>query len=159
MGYKYGIWLVYDKHEFSTAHIGHITITCYMEKDEATCLYHELVDIFGKYHEVYIECTHPVKFVTNFYDDDNNDLYAWGYEGHILENGLMTNLWSNIEDVTKKYKCNFACVPHTSIFYSHAKYALLLEKMPENKIVKCSMELVDITSDDPLEWNIMDISC
>ena len=37
MGYGYGIWLVYNPNIFKekTSHIGHITIACFMKKDDA----------------------------------------------------------------------------------------------------------------------------
>jgi hypothetical protein len=155
MGYKYGVWLVYNKDEFPTEHIGHFTIACYMEKEEASRLYSELINKYGKYQEIYTECKKPITFEQNMYEDDNNDLYAWGYEGHILENGMMTKLWSKIEETTKKYNCNFSHMVHTSIYYSISKLNLMPYKMDENKIVKCSIELVDITSDDPLNWHII----
>ena len=155
MGYKYGVWLVYNKEEFPTAHIGHFTITCFMEKEDAAQLCSELIDKFGKYHEIYTECMTPIKFEQNMYEDDDNDLYAWGYEGHILEQGMMTNLWSKIEEVTKKYNCNFSHLIHTSICYSISKLNIIPRKMDINKIVKCSIELVDIISDDPLNWHII----
>ena len=36
MGYGYGIWLVYDKSEFDTTHIGHVTVACFMKKIRCT---------------------------------------------------------------------------------------------------------------------------
>jgi len=155
MGYKYGIWLVYDKDDLLTTHIGHFTITCYMEKEDASKLCRELINKYGKYHEIYTECIKPIQFEQNMYEDDVNDLYAWGYEGHMLEDGLMTNIWSKIEEITKKYNCNFSRMVHTSMFYSLSKLNLLPYKMNENKIIRCSIELVDITSDDPLNWYII----
>ena len=32
MGYKYGVWYVYPKGIFPTKHVGHFTVTCFMEK-------------------------------------------------------------------------------------------------------------------------------
>ena len=154
MGYKYGLWMVYDKADFPTTHIGHVTITCYMEKDDATQLYHELLHVCGKYHEIYIECTNPIKFDQNMYENDDNNLYSWGYEGRMLH-GLNTNLWSNIEKIAQKYKCNFSYKIHTSMYYSLENNALIMHKMNENKIVKCTIELVDITSNEPTDWHII----
>lgn len=158
MGYEYGIWLVYDKEEFPTTHIGHITITCYMEKEDAISLYDELFKIYGKHHEVYVDCKNPLKFDINMYENDDNESYSWGYEGHLLENGMMTDIWSNIAEIAKKYKCDFSHTPHTSMFYSHIKQALQTHKMDENKVVKCSMEVVDITSDNPVDWHVIELS-
>jgi hypothetical protein len=155
MGYKYGIWLVYGKDELPTTHVGHFTITCYMEKEDALKLCCELINKYGKYHEIYTECVNPIIFEKNMYENDDNDLYSWGYKGHILEDGIMTNIWSKIKETTKKYNCNFSDMIHTSICYSISKLNINPYNMNENKIVKCSIELVDITSDDPLNWYII----
>lgn len=157
MGYKYGIWLVYSNDEFPTSHIGHVTISCYMEKEEANNLYYDLVKAYGKYHDIYIDCLHPVIFDNHMYENDTNELYAWGYEGHLLENGEITNLWSKFQSATHKYKCNFSLQIHTSISYSKKIDTLNMTKINENKIVKCSIELVDITSDNPSDWHIITI--
>lgn len=156
MGYMYGIWLVYNNNEFPTEHIGHFTITCYMEKEDAIKLYQELLSVYGKYHEIYVECVNPVIFDQNVYQNDTNNLYSWGYEGHILENGMATDLWTNIEEIAKKYICNFSYRIHTSMAYSRVKHnSMQLLRLGGNKIVKCSMELVDITSDEPTDWHII----
>lgn len=156
MGYMYGIWLVYNKDEFPTEHIGHFTITCYMEKEDAIKLYKELLSVYGKYYEIYVRSIDPVRFEDKMYENDNNDLYSWGYEGHILENGMATDLWSDIEKIAKKYICDFSYRIHTSMAYSHVKQnSLQLFSVGGNKIVKCSMELVDITSDEPMNWHII----
>lgn len=156
MGYMYGIWLVYNKDEFLTEHIGHFTITCYMEKEDAVRLYQELLSAYGKYHEIYVRCIDPVKFNENLYENDNNNLKSWGYEGDILENGMATDLWSDIENIAKKYICNFSYRIHTSIAYSHVKQNYMQPHTYDaNKIIKCSMELIDITSDKPTDWHII----
>jgi hypothetical protein len=152
----YGIWLVYNKDEFPTEHIGHFTITCYMEKEDAIKLYQELLSVYGKYHEIYVRCIDPVRFDDKMYENDNNDLYSWGYEGHILENGMATDLWSDIEKIANKYRCDFSYRIHTSMAYSRVKQnSLQLFSVGGNKTVKCSMELVDITSDKPMDWHII----
>ena len=33
MGYKYGVWYVYPKGTFPTNHIGHFTVSCFMENE------------------------------------------------------------------------------------------------------------------------------
>ena len=48
MGYGYGVWLVYNNTELKTEHIGHITIACFMNKDNAFNLYR---NIFYFIHE------------------------------------------------------------------------------------------------------------
>ena len=35
MGYKYGVWLTYDERHFNTEHIGHVTIACFLTRDDA----------------------------------------------------------------------------------------------------------------------------
>jgi hypothetical protein len=48
MGYKYGVWYVYPKDSFATKHIGHFTVSCFMEKEDARRLYIELLSKMGK---------------------------------------------------------------------------------------------------------------
>jgi hypothetical protein len=47
MGYGYGVWLVYNQKIFTqpTPHIGHITIACFMNKEDATELYNEIIEM------------------------------------------------------------------------------------------------------------------
>jgi len=153
MGYKYGIWLVYDNREFSTAHIGHFTITCFMEKEEATLLYKELIKMYGKTHQIWTICTKAIEFELNMYKDDNNNIHSWGYEGHTV---TKEDIWLKFEQLANKYNCNFSQRIHTSIEYSTDKQLLRLVDLPANKLVSCSIELVDITSNNPLEWSIID---
>ena len=155
MGYKYGVWLVYNTLKMPMRHIGHFTITCQMEKEEAEKLYRELIHKFGKYHDMCVESKKPVYFDLNMYEDD--DMYSWGYNGHITQQceDIKTTSWSEIEEITKNYKCNFSHRIHTSIDYSKDRKSLHALEMLHNKVVTCSIELVDITSDNPSEWSII----
>jgi len=81
MGYKYGVWLVYDSKEFTTTHVGHFTITCYMEKEDAYDLYAVLKEEYGEMHYIDVECKDPIIFNENMYEDDDNNMGSWGYGG------------------------------------------------------------------------------
>ena len=156
MGYKYGVWLVYKTRKIPTKHVGHFTIACYMEKEEALNLYQELINKFGKYHDMCIECTKPIYFDQNMYKDDDNNIYSWGYNGQLVQNEQDQNTsWAEIEEITKNYKCNISHHIHTSMDYSTDKQLLHTLEMLNNKVVACSIELVDITSDNPLDWSII----
>ena len=158
MGYKYGVWLVYNTLKMPMRHVGHFTITCYMEKEEAEKLCNELIHKFGKYHDMCIESKNPIYFEQNMYEDDDNNIYSWGYNGHIPQTGNKKTIsWLEIEEITKNYKCNFSHRIHTSIDYSKDKNLLHTLEMLHNKVVTGSIELVDITSDNPSEWSIIEI--
>jgi len=149
MGYKYGVWYVYPIGTFPTKHIGHFTVTCFMEKEDAKQLYIELLSKVGKTNMINIDCKNPVIFEKNIYEDDKNEICAWGYKGYLLN-------WNTIKKITKNYKCNFSQHPHTSIEYSKDETTLNLEKLNINKLVKAELQLVNICSDNPCEWFIIE---
>ena len=80
MGYGYGIWLVYDDDRLKTEHIGHITIACFMERNESIKLYDEIIHKLGETADIEIIGV-PEYFYSSFYKHDNNKLCAWGYNG------------------------------------------------------------------------------
>ena len=146
MGYKYGVWLVYDKYVFHTTHIGHFTITCFMEKTDAFSLYNDLLATYGKYHYIDVKGNIPIIFDKNMYEDDDNDMGSWGYEGKQHD-------WENFKKCTNTYECNFSQIPHTSIEYykTHSVEPRIIDDI----CVKCRLVVADITDDDPLKWNIL----
>jgi len=149
MGYKYGVWYVYPKETFVTKHIGHFTVSCFMEKEDARRLYIELLSKMGKSNMINVNCENPVIF-ENIYEDDDNNIYSWGYKGTILN-------WNSIRKITDNYKCNFSQQPHTSIQYEDEESNLNIEKLSSNKLIKCNIHLVNICSDNPNEWHIIDL--
>ena len=148
MGYKYGVWYVYPKETFVTKHIGHFTVSCFMEKEDARRLYIELLSKMGKSNMINVNCENPVIF-ENIYEDDDNNIYSWGYKGTILN-------WNSIRKITDNYKCNFSQQPHTSIQYEDEESNLNIEKLSSNKLIKCNIHLVNICSDNPNEWHIIE---
>jgi hypothetical protein len=149
MGYKYGVWYVYPKDSFATKHIGHFTVSCFMEKEDARRLYIELLSKMGKSNMINVNCKDPVIFEKNLYEDDDNNICSWGYKGTILN-------WNSIRKITDNYKCNFSQQPHTSIQYEYDESKLNIEKLSSNKLIKCNIHLVNICSDNPHEWNIIE---
>jgi hypothetical protein len=150
MGYKYGVWYVYPKETFVTKHIGHFTVSCFMEKEDARRLYIELLSKMGKSNMINVNCKDPVIFEKNIYEDDDNNICSWGYKGTILN-------WNSIRKITDNYKCNFSQQPHTSIQYEDEESNLNIEKLSSNKLIKCNIHLVNICSDNPNEWHIIDL--
>jgi len=150
MGYKYGVWYVYPKDCFPTKHIGHFTVTCFMEKNDAFKLYDDLVEKVGKTNVVQVECNNSVIFEKNMYDDDENNTCSWGFKGKILN-------WNNIKKITENYKCNFSHVPHSSIEYSKYEKKLTPFTYDNMKLVDVKLHVVDITDDNPIKWNILNI--
>jgi hypothetical protein len=149
MGYKYGVWYVYPKETFPTKHIGHFTVSCFMEKEDARRLYIELLSKMGKSNMINVNCQDPVIFEKNIYEDDDNNICSWGYKGTILN-------WNSIRKITDNYKCNFSQHPHTSIQYEYEESKLNMEKLSSNKLIKCNIHLVNICSDNPNEWHIIE---
>ena len=149
MGYKYGVWYVYPKETFVTKHIGHFTVSCFMEKEDARRLYIELLSKMGKSNMINVNCKDPVIFEKNIYEDDDNNICSWGYKGTILN-------WNSIRKITDNYKCNFSQQPHTSIQYEDEESNLNIEKLSSNKLIKCNIHLVNICSDNPNEWSIIE---
>lgn len=145
MGYKYGLWYVYPKGTFPTKHIGHFTVSCFMEKEDARRLYTELLSKMGKSNIINVNCQNPVIFEKNTYEDDTNNICSWGYKGTILN-------WNSIRKITNNYKCNFSQQPHTSIQYEYEEKDLIIEKLSSNKLIKCNIHLVN----NPNDWNIIE---
>ncbi len=146
MGYKYGVWLVYNKSMFPTTHVGHFTITCYMEKKEAFALYDDILAKYGKTHYIDVNGINPVFFDKNMYEDDDNNMGSWGYEGTQVN-------WSDFKKCSKDYKCNFSNIPHTSIEYYRDNIVKPLEI--DNMCLKCTLAIADITDDDPTKWYLL----
>jgi len=154
MGYKYGVWYTYQKDLFPIIHQGHFTVTCYMEKEEAINLYRDIKKKYGILTEITIDRNKPIIFEANMYDDDDNNLQSCGYNGE-------NKNWKNLEEISKKYKCNFSHQPHTSLFYSKSEEEIINQvqqiknKKEKETQINCELNVVDICSDNPIEWNII----
>lgn len=146
MGYRYGIWLVYDNIELPTEHLGHITIACFMEHDEALKLYNDIIDNVGSTTEVMLN-GEPIMFDTGFYEHDENNLYSWGYSGEC-------DNWLTYKDICQKYKCDFSSKPHISKEYTFTPNKLQPTEM-KNMNLQCTVYCVDICSDSPIEWKLI----
>lgn len=158
MGYKYGVWYTYSKAYLSTKHQGHFTVACFMEKQDAVNLYHEIASNYGTTTDITIDMNNPVIFEANMYDDDDNNLYACGYNGE-------NHNWKQLEAITSKYKCNFSHQPHTSVVYSNNEADVITHvhhinnnntEQPTN-IINCNLHVVNICNDNPIEWIIIPI--
>ena len=177
MGYKYGVWLVYNSKEFTTTHVGHFTITCYMEKEDAYDLYTILKEEYGEMHYIDVDCKNPIIFNENMYEDDDNNMGSWGYGGKsshwnffkdtVIDRAKNKRVSANtntsintstststINVSNKQYNYNFSPYPHTSIEYVKGSKKIVTFKQT-NKCVLCKLEVVDITSDDPTQWKII----
>ena len=152
MGYKYGVWYTYPNSFFQTIHQGHFTVTCFMEKEDAINLYQDISDKYGTLIDMNIDRKKPIIFEPNMYEDDDNNLQSWGYNGE-------NKNWKQLEEISKKYKCNFSHQPHTSINYSKTEEEIIkqiqqIQNQKEGQI-NCELNVVDICSDNPTEWNII----
>ena len=148
MGYGYGVWLVYNQKIFAqpTPHIGHITIACFMKKNDSTDLYNEIIQDVDTTFKVTTDGL-PVLFPHNLYEHDKNNLCSWGFN-------FKYNALPKLQTISNKYKCDFSYQPHTSIEYAHNASGFkpfCVEKITLN----CKVHLVDIRSDFPNDWNII----
>mgnify|MGYP001158519673 FL=1 len=146
MGYGYGVWLVYNNTELKTEHIGHITIACFMNKDNALNLYRDITNILGDTTEVEI-IGKPEYFPSSYYEHDTNKLCAWGYYG-------KCNKWELYKNICDNYECDFSSTPHISKEYN--LYPNLLKPCEiENKVIQCKVHCADIRSDFPVDWKLL----
>ncbi len=149
MGYKYGVWLTYPKNMLKCEHIGHVTVACYMSKEDAIDLYLHIERILGRNIEINIDCKNPVCFNKNMYDDDDNNMCSWGYNGYCL-------MWVLLKGIAENYRCNFSHQVHTTMEYGYNKQNFTLLNS-NNRRVKCELNVADIRDDDPLKWKLVDI--
>lgn len=145
MGFKYGLWLIYDNDEMSRDHIPHIIIANFLEKNNAEKLFIELVEKNGLYTKATINGK-PDYFYSSDYDDKNK-LCAWGY------NGLCSD-WKKYEKISRKYDCIF----HEKVFAS-VEYGIFPKCFhpigTEKKELNCQLCMVDMRSDFPVDWKII----
>lgn len=147
MGYKYGVWLTYKRTTFPTTHVGHFTISCYMEKKDALCLYDDIREKHGLRHILSLN-KEGIKFCKNMYEDDNNNLGSWGYNA-------QNRCWDEFENLSKKYYCNFSHQPHTSIAYSKETECLQPINLEDEMAIVTELHVADITNDDPEKWKLI----
>jgi len=117
-------------------------------KEDARNLYNELLENFGYKNVVNVDSINPVIFEKNMYTHDNNNICSWGYKGKILN-------WNGIKKICDKYACNFSLIPHSSIEYSCDENDINPIKKISYELIDLELKLVDITSDNYLEWNII----
>ena len=148
MGYGYGVWLkIRDPLINSlTKHTPHVTLMCNMNKIEATALYTNLKLKYGEDYRVYINglCQH---FKDSYGDEDI--LKACGYYCEI-ENFKMIN------KVCLNYRGVIPDHPHISTDYTnlHMDNLTLISVSPLTD--DSLLSLVDINSNNPKEWKILD---
>lgn len=152
MGYKYGIWLVYKNYkDLSTKHIGHITLSCFMSIEDAINLHKDLILKFGKFHFIKLKKEFEF-FQKNYYKNDNNNIYSWGFIGETY----IKDLWEKFKGYAYNYNCSFSDIIHTSINYNYNNELLIPYCLKEDLTILCSLEVIDITSDNPNDWHIIE---
>ena len=148
MGYGYGIWLIYNSDELKTEHIGHVTVGCFMNKEEALKLYDEIVKKSGTDADVIFNGQHEFYFST-FYKHDKNKMCSWGYTG-------KCNKWKIYKKICDNYNCDFSSEPHTSIQYEmYPKQLEPINLSKKKKKMECKLVCVDIRSDFPVDWKVI----
>ena len=143
MGYKYGLWLMYDDIELKKDHIGHITIANFMEKADAERLYHELIENCG--NEVEISLTgKPEFFYSTFNNIDKNKMCSWGYV-------VKCPQWKKYKKICANYNCEFIEESYTSMEYGIYPKLMNPEKIKKRKLF-CQICCADMRSDFPVDW-------
>ena len=51
-------------------------------------------------------------FNKNMYDDDDNNMCSWGYNGYCL-------MWVLLKGIAESYRCNFSHQVHTTMEYGY----------------------------------------
>ena len=148
MGYGFGVWLVYDKQYVATKHLGHFTITCLMEKEDAIMLHRDIVTIIGDSVTMRVN-GRATTYPKAFYEGDNNDLASWGYNGE-----LDPSIWDQLRDAAARYRCSFSLYPHTSVAYSRQDDLTPVDMEPVD--IPCKVVVADING-EPLEWKEVEV--
>ena len=118
-----------------------------MEKEDAFSLYDDIYKKYGRIQKIHIS-KKPIVFDRGMYKDDNNGLEAWGYNG-------KSKKWKQFEEIANNYVCNFSLCPHTTIQYSKFLQHLTPTLLYSDMCTNCTLEVADITSDDPSKWKII----
>ena len=148
MGYGFGIWLVYNKSLLSiNKHIGHTTLSCFMKENEARNLYNELIHTYGKKTTIDINGHSAKLFDKTYYKTSENDLYAWGHP-------VSCEQLDNYKTVISKYNCEQPYSLHTSVQYE-SDINLLVPKFNSKINTESIIHLVNITSNNPSDWNLL----
>ena len=144
MGYGYGVWLVLPVNCMDT-HIPHVTIACNMEREDAFLLYQEFVELNGRSVRCTIDLSDYEILGPDYYEMDSTDAgWSWGYGAKVSAN-IPTN-------IDRSY---LPSDHHITMQYEDHKKDL----SPVKKNVLCSLngvvEVADIRSDTPSDWNII----
>ena len=144
MGYGYGVWLVLPVNWFNT-HIPHVTIACNMERKDAFLLYQEFVELNGRSVQCTVDLSEYEILGPDYYEMDNAHAgWSWGYGTKV-----SANIPTNID-------CSYLPSDHhiTMQYEDHKK-----DLSPVKKNDSCSfiglVEVADIRSDTPSDWNII----
>lgn len=153
MGYKYAIWLVYDDNicdsKSESQHIGHFTIACMLDIEEAMSLYNDLIHHMDHNKKTDMHVMHfPQVFDTTFYKNDTNNLYAWGYQAYHPD-------WDTFRYISQRYQGSFSYTPHTSIQYSKKTFNKETQPLAIREKVTCTLHIANATSDNPKDWFII----
>lgn len=146
MGYGYGVWLVIEDEKWiTTKHTPHVTIACYMTFEDAYSLYDDILKIMLTPKMSLGVSSNIVDFNNDMYPNDDNNLYAWGYN-------LTCDYWDIFKAISLVYKCNFSLQPHTSVEYR--KNRKLFNKIPPPlSKIQCKLVVADINSNNPDQWS------
>ena len=164
MGYGYGLWLIIDDEYIKTKHISHVTLICNMEKKQTRHLYDKINEHFQyTIPDMYLNIERNyVLFDTDMYSDtDNNTMtrQAWGYNCNTDDYNLLM-IQQLIKEFVIKNNVN-GSIPftlHITMEYGR-EVSDIINNMTnytyEKGKVLCRLKLVNITSENPLEWMIV----
>ena len=150
MGFGYGIWLIPTKHLFKTSHIAHVTITCFMNKNDAITLFHEISCKLGKNFHLNLIKKSKI-YDKRTYHNEKELLLAWGYDC------VKPLNWDILSSICKNYTCNFSYFPHISMEYSYNRDDFI----PFDCVIdSIDMKLcvADINDDNPNKWKLLELN-
>jgi len=99
-----------------------------------------------------VDYNSPLIDVKNMTTKQDKTMNTWGYVGKSTRWDFFK---STVETHSSNTNYNFSPYPHTSIEYVIIGKKKLHPIQQINKCVLCKMELVDISSDDPVEWKVI----
>lgn len=144
MGYGYGVWIVLPVNGVKT-HIPHVTIACNMERGDAFSLYQEFLELNGVDVKCSIDLSESYVLGPDYYEMNSADSgWSWGYKAEVSA-CVPTNIGRSYLPLNH----------HITMQYENDKKDLCPTKRELMYSLIGKVEVVDIRSDEPGEWNVI----
>ena len=148
--YEFGVWLVPKscrKLDF-IKHQPHITIMC-LKKEEDAIEYCNLLKIHLK-NDIMNATIYSESYMVNGSYKDDDLLKSCGFRCYVDD-------WYTAQRASYLFKNKgvFSYNPHLSSSYAVKKSNLEIKNLDEQIDIKCNIEVVDISDDNPENWEIL----